>query len=131
MIALYPKQEQLEALARGADGGPVVMLNLLRFKAHATAPDEGASGEEAYRRYADAMRKLVEARGGRILFQGRVEGQVIGEGGEGFHAVALVEYPSRRAFVEMATSPEVAQVGVHRAAGLEGQWLVATRAMEA
>jgi uncharacterized protein (DUF1330 family) len=51
---------------------------------------------------------------------------VIGEGAEGFHAAALVEYPSRRAFVELATSPEVAAIGVHRAAGLEGQWLIAT-----
>jgi hypothetical protein len=39
---------------------------------------------------------------------------------------ALVEYPSRKAFVEIATSPEVARIGVHRAAGLEGQWLLAT-----
>ena len=39
---------------------------------------------------------------------------------------ALVEYPSRKAFVEIAMSPEVAAIGVHRAAGLEGQWLLAT-----
>jgi len=129
MLALYPKKAQLEALARGADGEPVVMLNLLRFKERATAPDEGASGEEAYRRYGDAMRALVEARGGRVLWQGRLERQVIGEGAEGFHVAALVEYPSARAFVEIATSAEVAAIAVHRAAGLEGQWLVAARTL--
>jgi uncharacterized protein (DUF1330 family) len=102
------------------------MLNLLRFKERATAPDEGAAGQEAYQRYAAAMRGVVEARGGRFLWSGRVDSQVIGDGAQGFHVAALVEYPSRRAFVEIATSPEVAAIAVHRAAGLEGQWLLAT-----
>jgi uncharacterized protein (DUF1330 family) len=126
MIAVYPKREQIEALLASPEQGPVVMLNLLRFKEGASPPDEGLTGEEAYRRYAEAMRALVERHGGRFLWVGRVTGQVIGEGAEGFHAAALVEYPSRRAFVELATSPEVAAIGVHRAAGLEGQWLIAT-----
>jgi hypothetical protein len=126
MIALYPKREQLEALLDGPEGQPVVMLNLLRFKERATQPDDGASGEEAYQRYGDAMRELVVARGGRVLWTGRVDSQVIGDGAEGFHVAALVEYPSRKAFVAIATSREVAEIGVHRAAGLEGQWLLAT-----
>ena len=128
MIALYPKQEQLAALLASPESGPVVMLNLLRFKERATAPDEGSSGQAAYQRYADAMRPLVESRGGRFLLIGRVDSQVIGDGAEGFEMAALVEYPSRKAFVEIATSREVAEIGVHRAAGLEGQWLIATTA---
>jgi uncharacterized protein (DUF1330 family) len=126
MIALYPKKEQLEALSKSPESGPVVMLNLLRFKERATAPDEGVSGREAYQRYGDAMRKIVESRGGRFLWLGSVDSQVIGSEAEGFQMAALVEYPSRKAFVEIATSPEVAAIGVHRAAGLEGQWLLAT-----
>jgi uncharacterized protein (DUF1330 family) len=126
MIAVYPKKEQLEALLASPEQGPVVMLNLLRFKARASAPDEGLTGQEAYQRYATAMRGIVEGRGGRFLWMGRVDEQVIGEGAEGFAMAALVEYPSRRVFVEIATSPEVNAIGVHRAAGLEGQWLIAT-----
>ncbi len=126
MIALYPEKEQLEALLQGPNGEPVVMLNLLRFKPQATAPDEGVSGQEAYLRYGSEMRKLVESRGGRFIWMGRIDGQVIGHGADGFEMAALVEYPSRKAFVEIATSPEVAAIGVHRAAGLEGQWLLAT-----
>jgi uncharacterized protein (DUF1330 family) len=126
MLAVYPRKEQLEALLAGPQDGPIVMLNLLRFKERASTPDEGISGEDAYQRYAAPMRALVERHGGRFLWVGRVDAQVIGEGAGGFHAAALVEYPSRRAFVEIATSPEVAAIGVHRAAGLEGQWLLAT-----
>jgi uncharacterized protein (DUF1330 family) len=126
MLAVYPTKAQLEALLASPETGPVVMLNLLRFKERATSPDEGVSGREAYLRYGAAMKELVEARGGRFLWQGEVDSQLIGDGAEGFHVAALVEYPSRRAFVEIATSPEVAAIGVHRAAGLEGQWLLAT-----
>jgi hypothetical protein len=40
--------------------------------------------------------------------------------------VAVVEYPSLEAFVAIATAPEVAAFGVHRAAGLAGQLLIQT-----
>jgi len=70
---------------------PVVMVNLLRFKPRADAPDEGISGEEAYRRYAEPMRTFVESRGGRFLW----------------------------------IDAHVQEIGAHRAAGLESQWLIA------
>ena len=126
MIALYPTPEQIQDLLKGPADQPVVMLNLLRFKERASAPDEGLTGEEAYQRYVDEMVGFVESKGGRVIWSGRVDGQVIGSNAEGFHMAALMEYPSRKAFVEIATSPEVAKFGVHRSAGLEGQWLLAT-----
>jgi uncharacterized protein (DUF1330 family) len=126
MIALYPTPEQIQALLKDTSDQPVVMLNLLRFKPSATEPDTGLSGEAAYQRYADEMVPFVEARGGRVIWTGRVDGQVIGDGGDGFTMAALMEYPSRKVFVQIATSPEVQKFGIHRAAGLEGQWLLAT-----
>src|SRR5437762_13291798 len=59
----------------------------------------------------------------------RVDSQVVGTGGEGFHVIGLVEYPSRQTFLEIATDPHVEQIGVHRAAGLESQWLIAATAV--
>ncbi len=127
-MALYPTPEQINTLLAGPADTPVVMVNLLRFKPRADAPDEGISGEEAYRRYADQMRTFVESKGGRFIWIGRVDSQVIGTGGEGFHMIGLVEYPSRQAFVSIATDPHVQEIGKHRAAGLESQWLIATTA---
>jgi uncharacterized protein (DUF1330 family) len=124
-IALYPKPEQLQSLLADPSDQPVVMVNLLRFKRSADAPNDGVSGEESYRRYAQQMIAFVESKGGRLIWSGRVDSQVIGEGGDFFHMVGLVEYPSRKAFVEIATDPYVQEIGVHRAAGLEGQWLLA------
>ena len=124
-MAIYPTAAQIEKLLAGPAEGPVVMLNLLRFKPQADAPHTGLSGEEAYQRYVDAMGPFVESKGGRILWVGRVDAQVIGTGGEDFHAIGLVEYPSRQAFVAIATDPHVQEIGRHRAAGLESQWLIA------
>jgi uncharacterized protein (DUF1330 family) len=127
-MAIYPTRDQIQALLAGPGDQPVVMLNLLRFKPRADAPDEDVSGEEAYQRYGQPMQRFVESKGGRVLWIGRVDSQVIGTGGEGFHAIALVEYPARAAFVAIATDPHVQEIGIHRAAGLESQWLIAATA---
>lgn len=124
-IAQFPRSEQMQALLTAPDEGPVVMLNLLRFKPRATEPDQDVSGEEAYERYAAPMVEFIRKRGARVIWTGKVETQVLGAGGEGFHTIALVEYPSRRAFFEIATDPYVQEIGRHRVAGLEGQWLIA------
>jgi uncharacterized protein (DUF1330 family) len=124
-MAIYPTAEQIQRLMTGPPDQPVVMINLLTFKPRADAPDAGLSGEEAYQRYIDEMRPFVESKGGRILWAGRVDSQVIGTGGEAFHMVGLVEYPSRQAFLAIATDPHVEAIAVHRTAGLESQWLIA------
>ena len=53
---------------------------------------------------------------------------MIGTGGEGFHVIGLVEYPSRQTFLEIATDAHLQQIGVRRAAGLESQWLISATA---
>lgn len=129
-VALYPTPEQIETLRGGPPDRPVVMVNLLRFKPTADPPDADVSGEEAYRRYADAMVEFIVSRGARVIWTGRVDSQVIGEGGDGFQMAAVVEYPSRQAFMEIATDPHVQAIAVHRSAGLEGQWLLAATTEE-
>ncbi|MFY9588576.1 MAG: DUF1330 domain-containing protein [Actinomycetota bacterium] len=129
-VALYPTEKQAQELLAGPADQPVVMVNLLRFKPAADAPNEGLSGEEAYRQYATPMIAFVMSKGGRLIWSGRVDSQVIGEGGEDFQIVALVEYPSRKSFLEIAADPHFEEISVHRASGLEGQWLIATTAAE-
>lgn len=126
LIAQYPTAEQIQELLAGPADTPVVMVNLLRFKDRADAKDEGLAGVDAYKLYGEPMRRIVEERGGRFLWMGRVDSFVIGASDTAFDAVALVEYPSRRAFVEIVNDPRVREIGAHRAAGLEGQWLIAT-----
>ena len=124
-MAIYPTKEQIEELMKGPADQPVVMVNLLKFKSRADASEGDASGQEAYGRYAEQMRKVVESQGGRFIWAGRVDSMVIGEEDPGFHVVALVEYPSRQKFLEIVGSDKVREIGEHRSAGLEMQWLLA------
>lgn len=127
--AVYPKGEQIgEAIQKGSNG-PIVMVNLLKFKDKAVYKDgrpDDVSGREAYNRYGDEMVKFVTAHGGRVIFAGPVKSLVIGNVEELWDVVALVEYPSSEAFAKIAMSPEVAKIGVHREAGLAGQLLIQT-----
>jgi uncharacterized protein (DUF1330 family) len=123
MSAIRPNREQFAALAASTDTGPVVMLNLLRFKAKATGED--GSGEDAYKRYGDEAVKLVEEQGGRILWQGRADQILIGDPARDWDSVVLVEYPSRKAFIDMVSKPKYEEAHEHREAGLERTELVA------
>ena len=125
--AVYPTQSRVEELMADSSGGPVVMLNLLKFRTKAAYPDGRASdltGRQAYDLYGAPMKKVIENGGGRVLFGGAIASLVIGEVDDLWDTCLLVEYTSAAAFAAIVTSPEVAEIGVHRAAGLEGQLLI-------
>ena len=125
--ALYPVVKQIDALRSDPSPKPIVMLNLLKFRARAEYPDgreTDLTGAQAYGIYADAMRKVVERQGGKFLFAGDVKFLVVGDVDNLWDIAALVQYPSAADFVKIATSAEVTEIGVHRAAGLEGQLLI-------
>lgn len=123
-MAITPNRAQFSELASAPDEGPVVMLNLLKFKARA-GRDDTASGAAEYRRYGDAAVQMVEARGGKVLWAGRADQILIGDPDETWDQVILVQYPSRAAFIDMVTQPEYAQAHEHRESGLERTILVA------
>lgn len=126
MSAIVPNPQQFQALAQAPDTGPVVMLNLLKFKQR--ADDGSGSGAQSYNRYGDAVKPMVEALGGRFLWAGRAEQLLIGdEAAQDWDVVALVEYPSRKAFIEMAMSKQMNDIHHHREAGLEKTVLLACR----
>jgi uncharacterized protein (DUF1330 family) len=130
--AVYPTAEGIQELAREASSTKIAMLNLLKFREKAIYKDgrsDDISGREAYLRYANAMTKIVEREGGRILFSGRIAGLVIGEVEGIWDVAAIMEYPSRAAFQRIVTLPEVQEIGVHREAGLEGQLLIMTESV--
>lgn len=125
--ALYPTRERIMELMGDTSAEPIVMLNLLKFRAKAEYPDgrkTDLTGRQAYNLYGEAMRKVVEREGGKFLFMADVKSLVIGMVDDMWEIAALVEYPSSAAFARIASSPEVTEIGVHRAAGLEGRLLI-------
>jgi uncharacterized protein (DUF1330 family) len=125
--ALYPTADRIASLMAETSDRPIVMFNLLKFRERAQYADGRASelsGRDAYMLYGTKMQQLVEREGGRMVFSGEIMSLVIGTVEEMWDVAALVEYPSSAAFARIVTSPEVAAIGVHRAAGLAGQLLI-------
>ena len=126
MSAIKPNKAQFLELMEAPDEGPVTMLNLLKFKAAAgDTGATGASGASEYAKYGDAAVQMVEARGGKVLWMGRADQILIGDPAEDWDSVALVQYPSRQAFIEMVSTPEYEQAHEHRESGLERTVLIA------
>ncbi len=119
-----PTKEQIKALLESDLETPVVMLNLLKF-AERAGGDGAGSGRDSYARYGERVRTMLEQVGGRILWQGRADSVVIGGDDDEWDAVILVEYPSRKAFIEMTSSPKYDDVSKDRTAGLADSRLIA------
>jgi uncharacterized protein (DUF1330 family) len=98
--------KQVQALD---DDYPVIMLNLLKFK-----PD---GGQQAYARYGQVAVQRVMELGGQILFAGAAH-EVDGVPNE-WDQIALVKYPSRRAFTRLEESEAYRKAEQHRSDGLE------------
>jgi uncharacterized protein (DUF1330 family) len=125
--ALYPTADRIANLMAETSDQPITMLNLLKFRERAQYADGRASdlsGRDAYMLYGAKMQQVVEREGGRMVFSGEIMSLVIGTVEQMWDVAALVEYPSSAAFARIVTSPEVAAIGVHRAAGLAGQLLI-------
>jgi uncharacterized protein (DUF1330 family) len=124
-MSITPTPAQVEQLAKSGLEGPVVMLNLLRFKDRADGLDEGVSGKQAYARYAAATAPFLEQVGGRVLAAADARTMVIGPEALEWDMVLMVEYPSVAKFLEMAADPGYLAVHEHRAAALEDSRLIA------
>lgn len=131
-MPIRPTKSQIETLVSSPLDGPVVMLNLLKFapkaggEGAANGSADGASGEDSFRRYGDELRSLMERTGAKLLWQGRADSVVIGDDeADGWDAVLLVEYPSRKAFLQMTGSKEYEDVGKHRTNALTDSRLIA------
>jgi len=127
---LYPTEAwQMEAMREAGPAGPIVMVNLLKFKEKASYEDNretALSGKQAYAIYGAAVAQLIRAHGGRVLFAGDVNFLMLGMADPLWDEVALAEYPARADLVRMAMSEEYQKIAVHRTAGLAGQLNIET-----
>jgi uncharacterized protein (DUF1330 family) len=97
MISFDPSN--LEGYVAEDPDGPVVMLNLLRFR-----PDGGA---EKYLAYAGEFESSgINAKYGvQLVYVGQGGAPLVADDGQDWDMVALVRYPSRQHFVAMVNDP--------------------------
>jgi uncharacterized protein (DUF1330 family) len=120
-----PTRERF-ARFRGDDRpGPINMLNLVRFRAHAAYPDgRVATGAEAYAAYGRESNSVFGRVGGRVVWRGKFELTLIGPETEAWDECFIAEYPSVAAFVEMIRDPVYREAVRHRQAAVEDSRLI-------
>ena len=107
-MAIEPTQEQLEAIVAraGSDDSPIVMLNLNRY-----------ADREEYLRYGEVAMSMLDRLGARVVWHTDANETFIG--GDEWDEVIAVWYPSRSAFLEFTSDPDILAAFEHRRAGLE------------
>jgi uncharacterized protein (DUF1330 family) len=113
-VPIEPDERQLaEVAARAAGGedGPLVMLNLNRYK---------PGGHDAYLRYGAVAAQVLARVGGAFLWHTGEPQTVIGDGADEYDEIIAVWYPSWSAFHALVTDPELlAAAAEHRAGALD------------
>jgi len=128
---LEPTQEAGRAFWQRGIAGPVVMLNLLRFRKVADysaypdlAPEAPISGEMAFDRYVAHTLPYLKESGGEILFLGEGGGFLIGPPEEHWDRAMLVRQSSVQAFMAFANHAGYLLGLGHRTAALEDSRLL-------
>lgn len=116
-MAVDPTGETVRQFRDDDDGGPVVMLNLLRYA--------GDAGRASYAEYGARVAPFLDAAGATILYAGECSTALVASE-EDWDAILVVRYPSRAAFLSMVGDPAYQEITHLRTAGLEAAVLQAT-----
>ena len=94
-----PTKEEFEDFIKNYPSQtPLVMLNILKFKSQSGIGDE--SGEEAYNRYSENVKPLLDKVGAKPIWAGNVTKTLIGDYTSQPDRVLIVYYPSKEAFIK-------------------------------
>ena len=113
-----PTREQFKALMAQDYKGPIMMINLLKYKKD--------GGRESYEKYETGVQKSFEQVGGQITKRGDSLMTVIGS--EEWDEVLVAEYPSIDAFMEMQRDKEYQAAVSFRNEAIEDSRLITVKA---
>jgi uncharacterized protein (DUF1330 family) len=101
-VPVDPTRRDLARLLEDEDsGGPVVMLNLLRFR---------DGGRAVYEEYAREAQAFLGRYGAQVVYAGDCSTALVAPEEHAWDAVLLVRYPSRRVFLDMVADPEYQEI---------------------
>ena len=117
-MSVDPTGQDLKRLLAEDPGGPVVMLNLLKY--------DGEEGRASYAQYAEQIVPFLDELGAEIVYIGDTSTTLVAPDAHDWDAVLLVRYPSRAAFSRMVADPEYQKITGLRTQGLSAAVLEAT-----
>src|SRR3954454_10683090 len=112
-----PTGDDLKRFLAEDIGGPVVMLNMLRFK-------EGERGK--YEEYGRAIAPFLDRYDVHVLYVGDCSTKLVAPKDHNWDMILLARYPSRQAFASMVAGPEYQERTSLRSDSLAGALLQAT-----
>jgi len=121
MNAETPRADVLGNLA-AHHTGPIVIMNLLKFKADA---GDGRTGRQAYSDYGVLAAEILPVYGAEVVWTGRQMEIIAGGEQDEWDVVLLVRYPSIDALARMSASPEYRAIYHHRTAALARETVTA------
>lgn len=96
-----PRGEDLKRFLAEDPGGPVVMLNLLKYK---------PGGRASYERYVEAFREHGARFGAEIVGVGDCGTALVAPDAHDWDSILLARYPSRQAFSDMVRDADYQQI---------------------
>lgn len=112
-----PTGQDLKRYLAEDPGGPVVMLNLLKFK---------DGGRPSYEQYARRIAPFLDRVGAEIVYAGDCATTLVAPDAHDWDAILLVRYPSRAAFSQMVADQEYQEITELRTVALDDAVLQAT-----
>ena len=116
-MAVDPQGTDIQRFMEEDTGGPLVMMNLVRFK-------EG--GRASFSEYVNAVLPFIVKAGAQPLYAGDCSTPLVAEPGQTWDAVMLVRYPDRATFLRMVSDPEYQRFNHLRTAALREAVMQAT-----
>ncbi len=115
MSPIKSSAEEFRRFENNSNPEPVVMLNLLKFKPHGAAD---------YVQYTKEAGPAVAKVGGKVLYMGKANELLNGD--EAWDYVLVIQYPSRKAFLQMINNPAYLKSHEYRLQACERAVLYAT-----
>jgi uncharacterized protein (DUF1330 family) len=125
LTQVSPTQEQMAALMKYPKNTPLVMVNIVKFKAK--TDDNKETGQEAYARYFKEVQPFIAKAGVKLIWKGNVATTVIGDSNDQPHVIFLAEYPTVDHFFGMVTNSDYQKVAINRSIALEYGGLIACK----
>ena len=124
MISTEPTHMQLKEIKTAPSASPFDMVNLLKYRPMALNESaientEGRTGRDAYNEYGKTVLPKIIELGGCLVYRGVCDHLFVGDESQNYDEVIIVRYPSRKAYIDMFSSPEYQSAIMHRKAGLE------------
>ncbi|MEJ6722488.1 hypothetical protein [Ilumatobacter sp.] len=118
------------AMMSPEDDGPVWMVNLMKYREvadYADGRESAISGRDADDAYSPL--DSLAAVGAAPVFFGDVDQQLLGDATT-WDRVAVVKYPTRKAFIDMQSLPSFQKSHHHKDAGMESTIVMGSQPME-